>query len=190
MIGLIQKVLFDMIEDQAGASALQEFKQRVGLSPEFVFRIDTDYDDAQMHELLQEACKLLQVDADTAFSLYAKYFLAAALELFPAFFRMSHSAREFLARQPAIHNIMASGLRDPERRKIINDKFAMIDHIQGPLEVSYRSENQWCSLFMALAREVAAHYGESVSIEIPDCRKRGAERCTFHLQFVRISTDD
>jgi len=185
MIGLIQKVLMDMVEDLGGSETAVALKRRVGLADDFVFRIDTDYDDAQMQALLAAACELLQVDADAAFALYAKYFLRAALELFPAFFRMSDSARAFLARQPAIHNIMASGLRDPERRQIINDKFWVMDQPGRPLEVNYRSDNQWCPLFLALAREVAAHYGETVAIEVAQCRKRGAAQCSFHLEFAR-----
>ena len=183
MIGLIQKLLLDMVQDIGGAQAVQEVKRRTGLAPDFEYRLDTDYDNEEAQRLLDNACAVLGVDRDTAFGHYARHFLRDALERFPTFFRLSANARELLARQPAIHNMLASGLRDPDKRRRVNDKFALDNPADGPLVVHYRSPKAWCGLYFALAREVGHHYGEAVRIEVLQCRKRGDGECVFRLDF-------
>lgn len=184
MIGLIQKILLDMVRESGGPEAAQEVKRRAGLAAGFDYRIDTDYDDDEARRLLDNACAVLGVSQSEAFEHYARYFLRDVTERFPTFLRISGNARELLARQPAIHNMLASGLRDAEKRDRINDKFAVRDVPGQPLEVRYQSPNRWCGLYIALAREVGRHYGERVDIEVAQCRLRGDEACLFRLRFA------
>ncbi|XTI71698.1 heme NO-binding domain-containing protein [Acidithiobacillus sp. AC3] len=183
MIGLIQKVLLDMVQQLGGDEALAEVKRRTGLAADFQYRLDTDYDNEEVGELLKNACLVLGVDQEAAFRAYAQFFLAETLTRFPTFFRLSADAREFLARQPAIHNMLASGLRDTAKRDAVNDKFAVEDGPEGKLLVYYRSPNRFCGLYFALAEEVAKHYGQQVQIDVLQCRKRGDAECAFQLQF-------
>lgn len=181
MIGLIQSILLDMVRELGGDAALAEVKRRAELAPEFEYRIDTDYDNDEARRLLESACAVLGIDQEQAFKHYARYFLRNVLTRFPAFFDISNNARELLARQPAIHNMLASGLRDAAKREAINDKFAVNDPPNAPLEVHYRSGNSWCGLYIALAHEVGAHYGETLDIRVEKCRKRGDPECLFCL---------
>jgi hypothetical protein len=189
MIGLIQKILLDMVRELGGTEALQEVKQRTGLAADFEYRIDTDYDNDEARRLLDNACAVLGVDSDTAFKHYAQHFLRDATERFPTFFSISGSARELLGRQPAIHNMLASGLRDAEKRHAINDKFAVRNVPGEPLEVRYQSPNYWCGLYFALAHEAGKHYGERVDIEVAQCRMRGDANCLFRLNFAPQTSD-
>ena len=184
MIGLIQKIMLDMVHQLAGEDAVAEVKRRTGLPADFTYRIDTDYGNDEARRLLDNVCVVLGVDQEQAFEHYARYFLEDVLERFPTFFRISSNARELLARQPVIHNMLASGLRDTAKRDAVNDKFAVNNPADGPLEVRYRSSNLWCALYFALAREVSAHYGETLSIQVPKCRKRGNDECRFRLAFT------
>ncbi|APZ44200.1 heme NO-binding domain-containing protein [Acidihalobacter ferrooxydans] len=184
MIGLIQKLLLDMARERAGDDAVMEIKRRTGLPPDFNYRIDTDYDNTEAQRLLDNACAVLGISQDQAFEHYARHFLNAARHSFPTFFNLSPTARGLLARQPAIHNMLASGLRDTAKRDAVNDKFAISDLPGEPLEVRYRSPNAWCGLYFALTREVGEHYGENIDIDITQCRARGDNECVFRLHFT------
>jgi hypothetical protein len=190
VIGLIQKLLLDMVQEEAGADAAAEVKRRSGLAPDFEFRLDTDYDDEQARQLLAHACAVLGIDEDATLERFARTFLRSALVHFPTFFTLAANSRAFLTRQPAIHNMLGSGLRNPQRLKAINDKFSITPHDDGCLEVRYRSPNRWCVLYRALAREVADHYGERLDIATLDCAKQGADACVFKLSWPDAGGDD
>jgi hypothetical protein len=183
MIGLIQQTLLQMADASGVPDARAEILRRAGLPADMHFRIDTDYDDAQAEALLAHACDVLQVTREQAFERFAGVFLAQTLQRFPAFYAMSRDSRAFLARQAAIHNVMASGLRNPGRRSQINDKFHISTLDNGDLSVTYDSPRRWCGLYLALAREVAQHYGDALDVEVAQCHKRGAAQCVFHLHW-------
>ena len=187
MIGLIQQTLLHMMDSSGVPGAREEVLRRAGLPPDTHFRIDTDYDDTQVDALLQHACDVLQVTQEQAFEAFATVFLADTRERFPAFYAMSADSRAFLARQAAIHNVMASGLRNPDRRSQINDKFQIAALDNGDLRVHYNSPRGWCGLYLALARQVAQLYGDRLEIAVAECRKRGDAHCAFQLHWPELS---
>jgi hypothetical protein len=58
---------------------------------------------------------------------------------------MSRTSREFLERQPTIHNCFATGVRDSEARRAVTDKFR-IEKLDQEIVTHYRSPNQLCSM--------------------------------------------
>ena len=96
---------------------------------------------------------------------------------------MSKSAREFLQRQPKIHNGFATGVRDQKAGQAINDKFE-IEHIEDGITVHYRSPNQLCGLYMALARCLMKHYGDEAAIEETKCLKQGDSECEIRIRWA------
>lgn len=189
MIGLIQHVLLHLLDDSGVVGARAEVLRRVGLPEDTHFRLDTDYDDAQAEALLDAACAVLQITREQAFAAYARAFLADTRQRFPAFYAMSADSRAFLARQAAIHNVMASGLRNPDRRRQINDKFQITALDDGDLRVHYNSPRRWCGLYLALAHEVAQLYGDRLEVRVAQCRQRGDAQCVFHLHWPERSAD-
>ncbi len=183
MIGLIQQTLLNMVDASGVPHARDEILRRAGLPPDTHFRIDTDYDDQQADALLEHACAVLHLTQEQAFAAFASAFLAETRVRFPAFYAMSADSRAFLARQAAIHNVMASGLRNPDRRTQINDKFHITALDNGDLRVHYNSPRRWCGLYLALAREVAQFYGDTLDVTGAQYRQRGDAQCVFHLHW-------
>jgi hypothetical protein len=183
MIGLIQKLVLQMVEEIGGPEALLEVKRRTSLPEEFEFRIDTDYDNEQMQQILENACAVLQVSEEAALSAFADYFLRDAQNRFPVFIAQARTSRELLINQTTIHNMLGSGLRNAEKLKAINDKFQVIKHDNGDLEVLYRSPNQWCTLYRKLAEAVAELYQENMTLSTIQCRKRGDQHCAFLIHW-------
>lgn len=100
---------------------------------------------------------------------------------FSGFFRGAKGARDMIARQPVIHNNLASGLSEDARRRV-SDKFRLEDK-GDTLVMHYSSPNQHCTLYIGLATWVAQHYGEALEIRHDRCMKKGADECEIVLRF-------
>jgi Haem-NO-binding len=180
MMGLVQKVLLDVVEERCGRAAVSEVRDRAGVAPGQVFRLGESYPDDEWRRLFSAACDLLGLTEEELLELYADAFCRDALTRFSKWFEMSRSSREFLERQVTIHNVFAAGVRDPEARKRIADKFWIEEREEG-IVTHYRSANRLCAMYRALARWIIRHYGEEATIEETRCMRRGDEECEIHV---------
>jgi hypothetical protein len=178
MIGLIPRVLCRMVAGAGGEESLLRVKQAAGVPPDLVFRMNEPCPDEQWQRLFRASCEVLEVTPIHAEHLFAKTFLAFALEQFPKWFEMCHSAREFLEFQPTLHNSFATGLQDPQARFEVKDKFRISTSAER-IVVHYRSPNQLCGLYMPLAHLVIQHYGDLATVREADCMKRGDDECVI-----------
>src|SRR5688572_9299891 len=101
-----------MVEGEAGPDAVVAVKRQAGVPEDRTFRLDTVYPDAEWKLLFAAACDVLKVSRQQAIEVYADYFCRDACKRWPTWFQMSHTSREFLERQPTIHNCFATGVRD------------------------------------------------------------------------------
>jgi hypothetical protein len=163
VIGWVPLVVVGFLDEIAGVETRKAILTDAGLDPEAVrFRLDTDLPDPAGRRIIEAACARLGVTEDVAFTLFAPYFLRRARGSFPGFFKGVSGTRAFLLNQPAIHNSLATGLRDPQRRAVA-DKFRVVATPNG-LRVHYNSPNRMAALYVAVAHELAKSYGESIAI--------------------------
>ncbi|SEO42443.1 heme NO-binding domain-containing protein [Aquisalimonas asiatica] len=184
MIGLIQHTLLVLLEKEGGTALKQRILTDCGLDPETYFPIHQDFSDTECAALITAAAMNMRVDEQTLWGLYADHFLEEAKAIFPRFFELAPSARDFLLRQPTIHCAFGAGLRDPQAREQVRDKFQITED-GGDLIVRYRSHLQLCQLYGALAERVLRLYDQPGSVEELQCRHQGHEACTFHISFNR-----
>jgi hypothetical protein len=182
MVGLIPKILLDLVESLGGPQAAAEVRRRAQVSAEKRFRLDTVYADDEWQRLLRAACDVLRKSQDEVEAIYADFFGRDALRRWPVWFETSANARQFLERQQTIHNTFATGVRDPGARRGIRDKFRL-EKLDHELVTHYRSPNELCGLYKALAHWVLGHFGERASIEEPQCTKRGDAECEIHIRW-------
>jgi hypothetical protein len=186
MVGLIQKVLFDLIEAIGGPQAASEVRRRAGVEEDRRFRLDTVYPDDEWQRLLKATGEVLGRSQEELETAYAETFGRDSLRRWPIWFETSANARQFLERQQTIHNTFATGVRDPEARHGIRDKFRL-EKLPDELVTHYRSPNELCGLYKALARWVLKHYQEEAVIEETCCTKRGDPECEIHIRWPRSS---
>ena len=190
MIGWVPKVLVGFLDQIAGADTRRTILADAGLDPEGAeFRLDRDVPDPACRKVIEAACARLGVTEAQAFTLFAPYFLAAARAAFPGFFRKVTGTRAFLLGQPAIHNCLAAGLRDPQRRAVA-DKFR-VEATPGGVRVFYNSPNRLAALYVAVAHELAKSYGEAVEIGF-EAGGPESEKCTMSVELapVAVATPD
>src|SRR5262249_7520004 len=125
MVGIIPKILLDLVEQAGGAEAVRDTLALAGIPDGRVFRLSEIYPDTEWNKLLEAACIILRVSESDALLAYAEAFGKDALERWPKWFEMSQNSLEFLLRQPRLHNYFASGVLDPTARKAILDKFSI-----------------------------------------------------------------
>ena len=182
MLGLLYRIAFTWLHEQGGPDALGEVMQRVGIAPERVFRMNEMYSDEEWRHIFAASCEVLGLSTRQAERSFAGSFIRDAERRFPRFFQMSQSSREFLERQPTIHNSFATGLVDREAREQVNDKFR-IESLPDRIITHYRSQNRLCGVYIALAELVIDRYGDMAAIQEPRCMRRGDEHCEIVVQW-------
>lgn len=187
MVGLIQKILIDMIKGVSDEKTLIEIKKLAGLPIDKEFQINLVYSDEEWHRLLKATHKILKVTPEQADVIYAEYFLKDALHRFPTWFDMSKNSYELLLIQPTIHNCFATGVANKESRDAINDKFR-VEKLQDKIITHYKSPNGHCNLYKELAKSVINHYHDEATIDEKSCMKLGADECEIHIEWTKLGT--
>lgn len=150
MIGYIHRLLFALIESTGGVEALVEIKLHAGVPEDRYFAMNRVYCDEEWQRLLGATCEVLGLSQDEAEEAFADYFCKEALVRWPVWFQTSTTARDLLGKQPAIHNRFASGLRDPEQRALVEEKFRL-DTSDEKLVVHYVSAKRLCGFYKCVA---------------------------------------
>ncbi|NRB41013.1 MAG: heme NO-binding domain-containing protein [Pseudomonadales bacterium] len=182
MIGLIHSIFLGFLDTQCDQQTKEGILKKAGFDVDTEFRLDTVYSDEQWQRLFSIAVETLGVSVEAAEQGLAKKFYEDALERWSMWFEMSNSAREFLERQPKIHNGFASGLKEQDRDKkqSINDKFKLTPD-GNKLSIDYKSPNHHCELYKALAQCLMDHYGDQAEITETCCMKKGDDHCHIEL---------
>lgn len=188
MIGWVPHVMVGFFDQIAGIELRKTILADAGLDPEAThFRLDTDVPDPACRRIIEAACTRLGVTELQAFTLFAPYFLKSAQTAFPGFFRGVTGTRDFLLRQPAIHNCIAAGLLETQR-KAVADKFHVEPTPHG-LRLYYNSPNKLVNLYIAIAHEMATGYGEAAKITFEQGDAESGV-CTLHIEIVRSAAKD
>ena len=188
MLGLIHRTLLSLIESAAGGEAVAEVKRRAGVPEDRAFRMGESYNDDAWQRLLASTCALLNISPAQAEEVFADFFGQDALQRWPTWFAMSKNARQFLERQPAIHNSFATGVHDSAARAAIADKFKL-EKRDRELVMHYRSPNRLCGLYMAMARWIIKHYGDHAVVDETRCLKNGDPECELHILWHEPGSD-
>lgn len=187
MIGIIQHILIKLVRDEFGQDIVDTILSKVNLPSGFQFRIDTNYSDEEFQLLFRTCCETAGWDEQEACERYAVYFLKEAKQLFPQFFLMSKTSKELLLQQPSIHNSLGAGLKDKAEHKKVADKFR-VEEDGNSLLVYYKSPNQLCPLYIALANAVMEEYEEKGIVESLTCTRDGDEECKLRVSWENQKT--
>lgn len=180
MVGLIQRLLLELVERHLGRSGVEKVLTSAGIATDIEYRIDTNYSDTEFQSLLSATMSEMKLDQPKLEQLYAKHFINDAQKRWPMWFTMADSARDFLLLQPKIHNGFASAMENERDRARINDKFHFEEEADR-IVIHYKSPNRLCGLFVCLAKEVLAIYNETAEIINDCCMNEGDEECQISI---------
>ena len=184
MIGIIPRLWVHTLRQIGMPEQVAQVLAAVGHPAHFEYALDQPYTDAECAALMQASQEVLGLGEDVLFTAFARTFMQDSLQRWPVWFEMSPTARDFLERQPRIHDRFNRSLN---RRDIhtgpVSPKFEVTSAPNG-LQVFYRSTNKLCRLYMAMARELLTHYQDHhATLHEPRCMHRDDEACEIHIRW-------
>ena len=178
MIGLIPNCLEMAVEQLADSESVKEVRRRAGVPLDHKFTYNGCCPEEDWLKLVVAACDVLDLKPDELEKKFADFFYHDAIERWPRWFEMASNSKEFIERQPAIHNTF--GISTHCSQRDVNEKFS-VETNGNKLVTYYRSPNRHCGLYQELARLIIDHYGDRATIEEPRCMKRGDDVCEIHI---------
>ena len=176
-------VIFSSFRDFLTAEHGSDAAQRI-FDGEPVYLLSESYPDENLERLVGRATAELGLEVDQFIHDFGVFTASTTFaRLYPAFFAIASSAREFLLTvETRIHELVRATIPNAEPPQL---------HVTelGPegVSISYSSPRRLCLLLQGLVEGTAAHYVETVAIEQPTCMHRGEARCTFEVRFSPAS---
>jgi len=180
--GIIFNQLENMVTEQLGPEAWDTLLTQTELStPEGIFVGPKNYPDEDLFALVGTASKVTGASADTLVRGFGRYLFPKLAALYPVFLRDGMSAKSFLMSVDRIIHV--------EIRKLDANAGLPTITYEDPspdgLVVIYRSPRNLCELALGLIEGVATHFGETVAITQPQCRRHGADACRIECTFAK-----
>lgn len=180
MKGIIFNLLEQVVIEEFGEATWDSLLDTTGL--EGAYTAVGSYDDSELVALVGAASKALDKPADEIIRWFGGKSLPILAVRYPGFFENHTSAKSFL--------LTLNQVIHPEVRKLFPGAYAPSFEFESPnddtLELAYHSHRQLCSFAEGLIDGVAAHFGEGVSVEQPQCTKKGDPKCVLVASFHRL----
>ena len=175
MHGVVFTSLRDYVTATHGADATKRL-----FDGEPVYLLSESYPDGRFAALLRKAVEMTgrpeeEIVYDFGVFTAAKTFT----RLYPAFFAISSSTREFLLTvETRIHELVRATI--PNARP---PQLTVRDLGEGRVAIDYTSPRHLCTLLRGLVEGTARQYGETTTLEERTCMRRGDAACTFEVSF-------
>lgn len=182
MIGIIPRLWVTHLRQIATPTQVADILGSLGHPPSFEYALDQPYTDEECARLMQGSMSALQLSEEAMFAGFARTFVQDSVQRWPVWFEMAPTARDFLERQPRIHDRFSRGLNHRDMQdSAYQSKFDITTTAQG-LRVLYRSPNRLCRLYLAMAQALLAHYGdEQAQMTQPCCVHHNDLFCEIHI---------
>jgi hypothetical protein len=177
MKGIVFNLLEGAVVDAHGPDAWEQVLEDAGVDGAYTSL--GNYPDDEALALVAAICERVGEPADAVLRDFGRAALPALVARFPEFAAGHRSAKSFLLRlDDTIH---------PEVVKLYPDarppRFRFEDPAPHVLVMHYVSERRLCAMAEGMIEASAAHFGESLALDHPECMRRGAARCTFVATF-------
>jgi len=140
-----------------------------------------NYPDDEMMRLVGAASAALKIPADDVVRWFGRNALPLLAQKHPHFFKPHKSTRPFLL---TLNDVIHS-----EVRKLYPGAdvpvFTYDTSSSDVLLMHYRSPRKLCSLAEGFIEGAAAHFDEVVSLDQPECMKRGDDRCVLRVSLKK-----
>ena len=171
-------VVFTSFRDYATAT-YGEAVSRSLFAGEPLYLLSESYPDERLSELVGRAVEATGADADGLVHDFGVFTAKTTFaHLYPAFFAISGSTREFLLTvETRIHELVRATIPNARPPQLAISALA-----DDGVEITYTSPRRLCVLLRGLVEGTARHYGETSRIEERSCMRRGDRACVFDVR--------
>jgi heme-NO-binding protein len=147
------------------------------------FQVTEAYPDEQFLHLIDRATRATGRSVDAFVHDFGVFTaITTFTRLYPAFFSVAGSAREFLLTVEArIHELVRATIPNAAPPKL------HVTELDGDgVSIVYSSPRQLCVLLRGLVQGTASHYGEQATIDEKACMRRGDPACRFEVRLTSV----
>lgn len=176
MHGVIFSSFRDYVTDAHGRSATQHVF--AGSQP---FLLSEAYADEELATLIGRAVEFTGLEAEQVIYDFGVFTAETTFtRLYPAFFAISGSAREFLLTvETRIHELVRATIPNATPPQL-----SITERGDDGVTIVYTSTRRLCVLLRGLLEGTVRHYGETATVVESQCMHRGDERCTFEVELA------
>jgi hypothetical protein len=173
----VHGVIFTSFRDYLTSEHGAAVAERV-FADEPTYLLSESYDDARLEGLIERASAATELDGDEIVHSFGVFTaLATFTRLYPAFFAIAPSARDFLLTvETRIHELVRATIPNAAPPQL-----AVAERGDDGVSITYTSPRRLCLLLRGLVEGTASHYGERAVIEESTCMRRGDRACTFEV---------
>jgi hypothetical protein len=179
MKGIVNKGLQEMIEASYGAQTWEKTKSLAGCEEPF-FAVSLDYPDEMTLALVQAACQVSGLPAQTLMVEYGRFVVPHTLrQHYPTYFALAGSSpREFLLNMDRVH--------EQTTTSVMNSTPPRFDYEElpdGRLLMHYNSKRRLCAVLHGLILGVGLLFNQDLQVQETSCMHKGGQRCTMAVTF-------
>jgi hypothetical protein len=141
-----------------------------------------NYPDEEMSKLVGAASSALKLPADDVVRWFGRNALPLLAKKHPKFFEPHNSTRPFLL---TLNDVIHSEVRKLYPGADVPE-FTYDTSSSEVLLMHYRSPRKLCALAEGFIEATAAHYGENLSLDQPECMKRGDDKCVLRVSVKKL----
>jgi heme-NO-binding protein len=174
--GVIFSSLRDFVTTAHGPPTAQNL-----FAGEPVYLLSESYPDEQLAALVRRASALTGLAEDVIVYDFGVFTAQQTFaRLYPAFFAIAGSAREFLLTvETRIHELVRATIPNAAPPQLTVKPLG-----EDGVEILYESPRQLCVLLRGLTEGTAAHFGEAASIDELTCMRAGGDACRFEVRLA------
>jgi Haem-NO-binding len=175
----VHGVIFSSFRDFLTVAHGSETADRV-FDGEPIYLLSESYPDESLGRLVARATEAVGADTNELVHDFGVYTASKTFtRLYPAFFAIAHSAREFLLTvETRIHELVRATIPNAAPPQLHVTELG-----DDAVSIVYSSPRRLCVLLRGLTEGTTQHYGETATIEETTCMWRGDDQCTFEVRF-------
>ena len=178
MMGHINNLVVRFVRENLGDVGVARMFAVAGIEPRS-YQSELIYAEEEFQALFGAAREVFGVsdhDAEVAFS---KFFMTVSPQMFPAMFKVAKSARRLIEQVPNIHRNFPAAAG----QGVYEDKVFITESVPERVVLEYDSPNGLCTTLLHVAEHVLEYYQEPGQVTEVACKKDGAPRCRFVVEF-------
>lgn len=173
-------VIFSSLRDYVSAAHGPQTAERV-FAGEPAYLLSESYPDEQLTALVGRTAEVAGVgEDDVVHGLGVFAAQQTFAQLYPAFFAIAGSAREFLLTvETRIHELVRATIPNAAPPQLRVSPLG-----EDGVEIHYDSSRRLCVLLRGLTEGTAGHYGQTATIDERSCMHRGDAACRFEVRLA------